>query len=220
MFPVKCRSHMRCAFFPCWMLLVATSCSCVSLYELLQAALCFISCWMQLVANSFSCAALYRAALRFIELRCSLLRCFLLVILHKSYHSFTHKLCCASKNTIRVFAIWVTLALYNQSQMICLICDPSELSAYAHTIRWVIFKSIIIDRWRHNYKKIGIGCIQKRRLCLRFLPSFLPSIPNGLCSTIAIFFGKLHNLQLESSFVQHMLSFFDSSYFYITRYRV
>ena len=71
-------------------------------HTLLCAALRFFPCWMQLVATSCSCAALYRAALRFIELRC-----FLLVILHKSYHSFTHELRCASKNTIRVFTIWV-----------------------------------------------------------------------------------------------------------------
>ena len=85
-------------FFPCWMLLVATSCSCAALRAFRScAALHFFLCWTQQVA-----AALCRAALLFVELRC-----FLLVILHKSYHSFTHELPCASKNTIRVFTIWV-----------------------------------------------------------------------------------------------------------------
>ena len=72
---------------------------------------------VQLVATICSCAAL-----RFYKLLRAALRCFLLVILHKSYHSFTHELRCASKNTLCVFTIWVILARCNQSQMIWWIC--------------------------------------------------------------------------------------------------
>ena len=78
---------------------------------------------VQLVATICSCAALCCASTSFYELRC-----FLLVILHKSYHSFTHELRCASKNTLCVFTIWVILARYNQSQKTRRCCRRSNTS--------------------------------------------------------------------------------------------
>ena len=116
---------LRCAFFPCWVQLVATSCSWLQLrcfalrfYELHCAALFFH-------AGATICRC---AALRFYKLLPAALRCFLLVILHKSYHSFTHVLCCASKNTLCVFTIWVILARYNQSQKTRRCCRRSNTS--------------------------------------------------------------------------------------------
>ena len=84
---IKCRSHircaaLRCAFFPCWVQLVATraSCSCAAsrcaalrFYELRCAALFFML--VQLVATICSCAALRCSALRFNKLLRAALRC-------------------------------------------------------------------------------------------------------------------------------------------------
>ena len=79
------------------------------------------------------CAALLRAALQQAFTSCAALRCFQLVILHKSYHPFTHELrCaalrCASKNTLCVFTIWVITARCNQSQKTRRCCRRSKTS--------------------------------------------------------------------------------------------
>ena len=91
-----------------------------------------------------SCAALFlhdgATSCNYSQLRCAAprcpsasfyeLRCFLLVILHKSYHSFTHELRCAArvKHALCFHHLGHTIALYNQSQKTCRCCRCSNTS--------------------------------------------------------------------------------------------
>ena len=102
---------LRCAFFPCWVQLVATSCSELQLrcFELRCAVLlrAALRCaFFHAGATSCNYLQLRCSALRFNKLLRAALRCFLLVILHKSYHSFTHELRCAARvKTLFVFLL-------------------------------------------------------------------------------------------------------------------